>query len=470
MPHFTPPSVLWPDLIHPYAPILKPLPIPSAAPFDEPCECLFVNAEWRGYIVGVLEVLTEVDAWDGTEEQISATIDNVNEIIACLSGGEMSCIQEMTDRLDALAMCCLAASQSSAIENVLYQEHIAERYDGDPWSVDEDVPHDNWTETTGDSAEKIAQREAALCRAINRYLATIMHGLQLNRMIATGIAEISVAIASLANPILGIVVAGIEGILIGTAEAVWLDTDATKKCACCMYTNLTGEASIDFAGFQSSMQGCGFSPTSNEELQRLAFDGVNQQEGNYLAFLDCLGEETRLAAIYGGDTYDCDCASDWEIVYDFTSLQSDWEADPNGSPPPADMAVYTPSSGWTPANIHQGGTWQRNVSANIKFETSGSTLEYYRAYFDYEGGTFESSGPENEAQHIRVVDGGSVEEDEYQAATDGTGLMLEWTGSQAFDELRVYFRTCYFNSGEAYDGDMRLYRIEIGGSGDPPEV
>jgi len=65
-----------------YAPIWKPLPIPSSSWDDSPCVCLAVNEEWVGFVIGVLDVLDQPDAWKGTTEEIDAARANVVQIKA----------------------------------------------------------------------------------------------------------------------------------------------------------------------------------------------------------------------------------------------------------------------------------------------------------------------------------------------------------------------------------------------------
>ena len=461
------PSQIWPEIIHPYSPVLKPLSRPVSGPFDEPCACLFVNAEWRGYLIGALEVLAQRDAWNGTEEQIDTAIEGVEEIIACLIGGEMSCLSEMTDRLDALRVCCASQTQAAQIQNILYAEHIAERYDGNPWSVDEDVPHDNWTETTGDSADKIAEREVALCRAINRYIETINNQLRLNRMAATGLAEISAGIAAFINPILGIVIGAIEGALIGIPEAVWNDSAAIKKVACCMYTNLLAETSIDHAGFKTSAQDCSFSGLSNEELIRVAIDGFNQDEGNYLAFLDALGEETRLAAIYPGDTYDCACSYDWEQVLDLTVSDDFCSPKVNIYDGDPYLAEYIAGEGFGPQDMSSGGAnYQRIMHIDINPLSSG-VIERMEITYHCDPGTYDLGGESNSEQTF-IFNGTTLQDSDVNPIQDGSNKTRVWTGSETFTEAQVYLRTSARVSTAEWTGDCRLVRVVLSGSGDNP--
>lgn len=54
---------------YPLAPRKTPRQAPTVGIFDEPYVCTRINQEWLSHILGVLTVLTEEDAWDGSESE-----------------------------------------------------------------------------------------------------------------------------------------------------------------------------------------------------------------------------------------------------------------------------------------------------------------------------------------------------------------------------------------------------------------
>ncbi|MFA5706792.1 MAG: hypothetical protein WDA41_10595 [Candidatus Neomarinimicrobiota bacterium] len=68
--------------IRPYAPIIRPIPIPQADHDDPPLYCLSGNAEWLTRLIGALHVLEQRDAWSGTESEVDSAIQNVKELLA----------------------------------------------------------------------------------------------------------------------------------------------------------------------------------------------------------------------------------------------------------------------------------------------------------------------------------------------------------------------------------------------------
>lgn len=67
-----------------YAPRLKATPIPGAAWNDAPLFCLKLNDEWVSHVLGVLTALDQPDTWLGTNEEIYAARQQVNQIMVAL--------------------------------------------------------------------------------------------------------------------------------------------------------------------------------------------------------------------------------------------------------------------------------------------------------------------------------------------------------------------------------------------------
>lgn len=74
-----------------YAPRIKPTPIPTAAWNDEPLFCLQVNDEWVSHILGALTVLDQPDTWQGTDDEIRAAREQVNQLMLAFMERCMDC-------------------------------------------------------------------------------------------------------------------------------------------------------------------------------------------------------------------------------------------------------------------------------------------------------------------------------------------------------------------------------------------
>ncbi|MCZ7545752.1 MAG: collagen-like protein [Anaerolineae bacterium] len=81
--------VRWPPdrLRAPFAPRQTPRPAPSAGVFDPPYRCVLVNAAWVSHLAGVVDVLTEADAWAGADPARAAAIQQVEAFLRALTLG-----------------------------------------------------------------------------------------------------------------------------------------------------------------------------------------------------------------------------------------------------------------------------------------------------------------------------------------------------------------------------------------------
>lgn len=67
-----------------YSPRKNPLPIPTTGIFDAPYACVKINYSWVSHIIGVLEVLRDLDSWLGTDEQQDGAIQEIEKLLAML--------------------------------------------------------------------------------------------------------------------------------------------------------------------------------------------------------------------------------------------------------------------------------------------------------------------------------------------------------------------------------------------------
>lgn len=70
-----------------FVPRPEPSAIPAAAWNDAPLFCLQVNDQWVSHLLGVLEALDQPDTWIGTDEEIFAARQQVNQIMNALMTG-----------------------------------------------------------------------------------------------------------------------------------------------------------------------------------------------------------------------------------------------------------------------------------------------------------------------------------------------------------------------------------------------
>lgn len=86
-----------PENIKPYSTFLRPVPTPGTE-FDEgDLICVRFNQEWRGYILGALQILLWRDVWQENGLGVDATIDQVEELIAAFSEGACTDVSSIFD-------------------------------------------------------------------------------------------------------------------------------------------------------------------------------------------------------------------------------------------------------------------------------------------------------------------------------------------------------------------------------------
>lgn len=67
-----------------YCPRPEPTAIPTALWNDNPLYCLQLNDEWVSHVLGVMNALDQYDTWVGTDDEIDAARQQVNEIMLAL--------------------------------------------------------------------------------------------------------------------------------------------------------------------------------------------------------------------------------------------------------------------------------------------------------------------------------------------------------------------------------------------------
>lgn len=66
---------------YPLAPRQHPKSPPSVGIFDEPTRCVRVNAEWWSHVSGVIALLSDPDAWTGTDEEKKIAEHQINLLL-----------------------------------------------------------------------------------------------------------------------------------------------------------------------------------------------------------------------------------------------------------------------------------------------------------------------------------------------------------------------------------------------------
>jgi len=183
-------------------------------------------------------------------------------------------------------------------------------YDGvNPDSINPEAPNDDYD---GDGS---AERLNALCTTCKIYCYSYAENWLKVATAFTGIAQVvtlATKIIPVGGIIAGIVLKGLTYMLEVAVNAMQ-DEVALDNVVCCMNSNLTGQA-LTSANFETALDGCSFGVGSNEAIIRDIIASDLDQFGNWMSFVNQLGNSYVLAE---NGVYDCPCESTWEHTFDF---------------------------------------------------------------------------------------------------------------------------------------------------------
>lgn len=225
------------------------------------------------------------DVWRTIWEAIEFSLEDCNDM----------CCDDQTNLMRQL----LAAQQTA----LAYQWELAD--DGTPGSFAPGAP-ETFTGNEGQSGSEAQRREAALCRAIERFMSQCIRAVHDFLTAAEVIGGALSSAVTYFNPVAGYIMAFFVTAGASTFQAMAADEEAQRKVRCCIYDALYG-SEITFENFKNAAIGC--SDGENLNVAYLADQVMRAQmstESNYRAFVRILNEEH--AATSEEDTAaDCEC-------------------------------------------------------------------------------------------------------------------------------------------------------------------
>lgn len=236
------------NIVKRYAPRINPTPIPAQNWDDDTVLCIRANEFWMSHILGALEVLDQPDTWVGTDEEIQAARDNVNEILAsvhiCGDEDDMCCCKKViiyrfnpdTGRME-----------QSDDDGVTWENAPDPRYDNPTIPNTYEGTDDQKKCLGAANVEAIFQEhaqelidQAALWTGITGLLPIILSILVWLGVVATFGALTPIALA-LTAALMGVGRSAFEAAMTGE---VW------NTFACIVYCNIEADASFTEAGVQ----------------------------------------------------------------------------------------------------------------------------------------------------------------------------------------------------------------------------
>lgn len=191
---------------------------------------------------------------------------------------------------------------------------IINRYDGsDITTINSYLTFENYN-NAGDAAGN-----AALCMAVQSYVRGWSSTFARKARTTLGLTVIGAGLVAAGLGPIGWVVGGL--VIAAAAEFTQAaidaaeDVNAQNDVICCM-TEALEDDPITQINWIGSLQGCGFTGGSNSEILRGLIEGDLYEEGNWVLFLDKLGDATPLAQV---GVVDCPC-DECTFTQDFEEL------------------------------------------------------------------------------------------------------------------------------------------------------
>ncbi len=470
----------------PFRPRLKPLPAPDSGIFDAPYVCIRINMGWLTHIIGVLQVLLELDAWTGTDEQ---QYDAKQEIEKLLASMEDECGEGLPPLVTSFRFteeCVLQYSNDngttwsdipgwSAFAEACFKgdpgEDGADGEDGAPGLPGQDGedgecldcgnPYDDTPppdETPSDGlrcgvAINVAKELRVKWNESYDYLGVNV-GLGIVGIVAgiiqlltpTGVTQVT-GVATLITSFVTLILS-IEGFFEGNA----FDDATEERYRCELYCLLdqdgliTPEIFASWKAFIAGDQANNFqAPAIAELLGIVPFE--------YWQFVGYTSPEINAAACE-----DCDCGP-WCYTFHFNATDGGFSGIAGANPD----GVYVGGSGWQAEYLAS----QSIVQMAIHRTFSASQVTEVTAVFDATAGT----NNETNFYRLRINNGGTnLHQWEINPATTGTGLTLGGAFTEA-TATEVTFAAVPGNrtgSNNNPGGSFTLKSITMRGTGDNP--
>lgn len=376
-------------------------------------------------------------------------------------------LANMTAELEAdLMMCCdFNPPDIGFVKGQINQQTLQEYQDRfDSGGIPELNPN---TPTTFYSGTGSIEEVNALCMAVDTYIRSYLDSWRqtaLATLALGGIALIFTAVNPLLGLIAGLVVTGLSFIT-KTATDAATDETAIQQLVCCMNTALDG-ADVTEANFQTSLDACGFTTGSNASIIRDIVASDLDKQGNWLSFLNALGDATVLTQ--ANVVFDCPCANNWAWTSDFNTDQNIWVPIALNPPFDTDRAVWNVGTGWNFVDSQlDTAVFRRNCSIVATFPST--QIDSFQMVWDLTNGTY---NPAITQLAVQFVLGGVVQSSQSFASgsiSNGNDKVFNFGGTLPVtaDEIRV-FNACSNNNVASFSGNVKIDEFTITGFGTNP--
>ena len=299
---------------------------------------------------------TEYMRWSSRWQNCPCTQADLDAMKAEMEFNLMSCVDFQPWQLQAL----YEDAQQAEIN-----QYKAD-FDGDPSSVNPSAPDDFFN---GDGS---SDRDDALCTALTLWTYSYAVDWSTKASLVLGVAYAGAAIATALTGVGGIIaVVALADLLAPLQDQINAlnNITALDTVICDWNTALQGTA-ISASNWNAAVSGLSYTPGSDEDIIQQLFAFDTDDLGNFLSFVNALGNGYDLAQ---RGIFICPCNDAWSSILDFTT--SDYgvvfQLDDSSNP----IGEWVNGVGLKPTNAVVGGVNRRQIAASINFDDSTVTSQ-----------------------------------------------------------------------------------------------
>lgn len=384
--------------------------------------------------------------------------------------------REIWSEVNAMRCCDGAADTFNqvAIDNVqiqIFLQTLNQVWVDNAYNIDLAFPEtpDLFDSDPGDAGPAIAQRNRALCLAVESWVDELLNrGITLAEKVGQELAVGAVTGFVVPFVPVYIVIAGFVASAFVLAELVneLARSSYRSYLACAMYDALKGKDTNSPSDFAASWDTLPARPPPPESLpQDLARDAIEawgrsqiNNTDNYLGFILSLNRAMSVASSLTDD--DCGCIAGWTHVFDFEIDEQGWETRVDDD---RDHGFYSPGVGWVSEFELQGGvTPPRAERLYIQItDFSARTVTSVVAEWLVDDGSFAGR---NAVISLKLADA-FVDSETLVAWPQPGTFTVTWVGSEFIDEIETL---CVDGLPALVDRLYILKKVTVTGEGIDP--
>jgi len=456
----------FPELLYPYSPVAKPMPVP---PVQDVCEGDRVTVTFSctlvPYLLGLLELYRYKDSFIGTNEEKTVAVGVFAGLMRELAMSPCGCdddkvvikrINPETGQVeisDDGGVTWETDPQSPYVLATIYKPLSGE--DGD---VKRCEAANNVIEHLKDIQVDYSNKIGQINSLTDMIAAIIVTAVGMLFLPLAGAALIA-----LLSPLIGKILETAR-FLMGTSQAAYdalFSEENWTITRCILYCNVSDDGSFTQVGWSKVIV----------EMKEQMGAGAQDAGANLASMVDVWGpvglnNAARIGSGAEGNCDDCDCDDVWCYNFDFTVNDGEWIketffGDDNG--------VYQSTSGWAFTDHVNTNTNPDSANRLVYIDRSfdASTITKVTVTYDYIGGQYDNNG--RQALSIGLNSASAIAKTRSNMV-DGNGQTFTFEGeADNVTNISIYLRPSIdIASPYGYSGSCKVKSVQIEGQGTNP--